>query len=413
MANMSAYAADRIGTDFGDLPALRPDLFSIPSDVIYLDGNSLGALPAAMAQRVSQVVSAEWGQSLIRGWNAHDWIGLPQRVGDKIARLVGAAPGSVTVCDSTSINVFKVLSAALNLRRERRVILSDTGNFPTDLYMAQGLRDLLDNGHELRVVEPDAVADALDDTIAVLMLTQVDYRTGRLHDMTDLTRRAHQVGALTIWDLAHSAGALPVDLAAAGADFAVGCGYKYFNGGPGAPAFLYVAPDLQESAVSPLSGWMGHVAPFAFDLDYAPDAGVGRMRVGTPPILSLSALDTALDAFDGVDMQTVRRASQDLSDLFITEIERRCPDLTLASPRHRDARGSQVSFRFSAGYAVMQALIARGVIGDFRSPDIIRFGFTPLYVSGADVRAACAILEEIMVTRAWDRPEYRKRARVT
>ncbi|WP_417767742.1 kynureninase [Stappia sp.] len=391
----------------------RRDLFIIPEGVIYLDGNSLGVLPKAVPARLAEAVGKEWGESLIRAWNAHGWIDLPQRIGDRIARIVGAAPGTVTASDSTSVNVFKVLAAALSMRPERKVILSDNGNFPTDLYMAQGLRDLLGQGHELKIVDPEAVEGAIDESVAVVMLTQVDYKTGRLHDMAGLTARAHAAGALTIWDLAHSAGALPVELDAAGADFAVGCGYKYLNGGPGAPAFLYVAARHLDKVRPPLTGWMGHEAPFAFDLDFRPDTGIGRMRVGTPPILSLIALEAALGAFDGVDMQVLRTKSISLSELFRDEVERRCPDLVLASPRDPHVRGSQVSFRFEHGYALMQALIARGVIGDFRAPDIVRFGFTPLYLSHADVIAACDILEEIVATRAWDRPEFHKRAKVT
>lgn len=387
--------------------------FRLPEGVIYLDGNSLGVLPAHVPARIARAVEQEWGESLIRAWNVHGWIDLPQKVGDRIGRLVGAAPGQVTACDNTSINVFKLLAAALSLVPDRRVILSDSGNFPTDLYMAQGLRDMLGVGHELKVMAPEAVADAIDDSVAVLMLTQVDYRTGRRHDMADLTARAHAAGALAIWDLAHSAGAFPVALDAAGADFAVGCGYKYLNGGPGAPAFLYVAARHQERIAPALSGWMGHGAPFAFDLDYRPDAGIGRMRVGTPPILSLSALDAALDVFDDVDMDQLREKSVSLCELFIAEVERRCPQLVLASPRAAGERGSQVSFRFAEGYAAMQALIARGVIGDFRAPDVMRFGFTPLYLSHADVIRACDILEDVIETRAFDRPEFRARAKVT
>lgn len=391
----------------------RRDLFTIPEGVIYLDGNSLGVLPKAVPARLAEAVGTEWGESLIRAWNAHGWIDLPQRVGDRIAGIVGAAPGTVTASDSTSVNVFKVLAAALALRPDRKVILSDNGNFPTDLYMAQGLRDLLGQGHELKIVDPEAVEGAIDGSVAVVMLTQVDYKTGRLHDMPGLTAKAHAAGALTIWDLAHSAGALPVELDAAGADFAVGCGYKYFNGGPGAPAFLYVAARHHAQVRPPLTGWMGHEAPFAFDLDFRPDTGIGRMRVGTPPILSLIALEAALAAFDGVDMKVLRTKSISLGELFRDEVERRCPELELASPRDPHARGSQVSFRFEHGYALMQALIARGVIGDFRAPDIVRFGFTPLYLSHADVIAACDILQEIVATRAWDRPEFHKRAKVT
>ncbi|MCA1297605.1 kynureninase [Stappia indica] len=393
--------------------AARRGRFRLPDGVIYLDGNSLGVLPAAVPERMRQVIETQWGESLIRAWNEHDWIDLPQRVGDRIGALIGAAPGTVTAGDSTSINVFKMLAAALSLRPERKVILSDNGNFPTDLYVAQGLRDLLDKGHELKVVAPQEVEAALDDTVAVMMLTEVDYRTGRLHDMAGLTRKAHAVGALTLWDLAHSAGALPVDLGGAGADFAVGCGYKYLNGGPGAPAFLYVAPEHQPNIAAPLTGWMGHEAPFAFDLDYRPAPGVDRMRVGTPPILSLSALDAALDEFDGVDMAVLRAQSISLSELFIAEVERRCDGLELVSPRDHARRGSQVSFRFEHGYALMQALIDRGVIGDFRAPDVVRFGFTPLYLSHEDVLRACEILEDIVATRFWDQPRFHKRAKVT
>jgi kynureninase len=406
-------AAEAARLDAVDPLASRRDLFEIPDGLIYLDGNSLGVLSRAARERVATVAAQEWGVSLIRGWTRHDWIDLPARVGDRIGRLVGAPAGSIVAGDSTSVNVFKLLAAALRLRPDRRVILSDSGNFPTDLYMAEGLADLLQRGHSLRIVEPEAAAGAIDDTVAVVMLTEVDYRTGRMHDMVELTRAAHAAGALTLWDLAHSAGALPVDLTGAGADLAVGCGYKYLNGGPGAPAFLFVAPPLQNEIVPPLSGWMGHAAPFAFDLGYTPARGIDRMRVGTPPVLSLAALDAALDAFDGVDMGAVRAKSIALSDLFIAEVEVRCPDLVLASPRDGNARGSQVSFRHPDGYAIMQALIARDVIGDFRAPDIVRFGFTPLYLRYADVVRAAEILETVMSERLYDRPDYRARAKVT
>lgn len=391
----------------------KRDAFDLPEGVIYLDGNSLGVLPKAVAPRIAEVIGREWGKSLIRGWNEHDWIDLPAHVGNKIARLVGADPGTVIATDSTSINLFKVLAAALRLRPDRRAILSDSGNFPTDLYMAQGLRDLLGQGHELRIVAPQEVEAAIDESVAVLMLTEVDYKTGRRHDMKRLTEKAHGAGALALWDLAHSAGAFPVDLKAAKADFAVGCGYKYLNGGPGAPAFLYVAPRHQENVTPPLSGWMGHDAPFAFDLDYRPAKGVDRLRVGTPPVLSLSALDAALDVFADVDMTALREKSIALCEVFITEVEARCPDLVLASPRDAATRGSQVSFSCDNGYPLMQALIARGVIGDFRAPHIVRFGFTPLYLSYGDVYRAAEIVEEIVATRAWNRAEFKKKAKVT
>ncbi|MFB9174489.1 kynureninase [Roseibium salinum] len=399
--------------DLNDVLSSKRGAFRIPEGVIYLDGNSLGVLPAHVPARLSEVINEEWGTSLIRAWNTHSWIDLPVRTGARIGRLIGAPAGTVVACDSTSVNVFKVLSAALSLRPGRKVILSDTGNFPTDLYVASGLKQLLDKGLELKVVAPEEVKAAITEEVAVLMLTEVDYRTGRLHDMKDLTRAAHEAGALAIWDLAHSAGAIPVDLAGAGADFAVGCGYKYLNGGPGAPAFLYVAQEHQDKVASPLTGWMGHEAPFAFDLDYRPVSGIGRMTVGTPAVLSLSGLHAALDVFEDVDMADIRKQSISLSELFIAEVEARCPQLVLASPRDPQARGSQVSFRFEEGYAVMQALIAAGVIGDFRAPDVMRFGFTPLYLSHQDVVDAVGILARILETESWNRPEYRTRAKVT
>jgi len=317
------------------------------------------------------------------------------------------------VGDTLSIKVYQALAAALALRPERRVVLSDNGNFPTDLYMAEGLLRTLGRGHELRVVAPEAVEAALDESVAALLLTEVDYRTGRRHDMAGLTARAHAAGALTIWDLAHSAGALPVDLTAARADYAVGCTYKYLNGGPGAPAFIYARPDLIAQTRPALSGWLGHAAPFAFDLGYRPAEDIERLRVGTPPVLQMSVLEAALDVFDLVDMAQVRARSIELSELFIAEVEARCPQLTLASPREAAGRGSQVSFAFEQGYAAMQALIARGVIGDFRAPDIMRFGFTPLYIGEAEVIAAAQALGEVIGGRLWDRPEYRVRAAVT
>lgn len=399
-------------TDSSDFARTRA-LFDLPEGVIYLDGNSLGPLPRAVPERLAHAVQQEWGGQLIRAWNDAGWMQSPRRVGDRVGALIGAPAGSVVMGDTLSIKVYQALAAALDLRLDRRVIVSDSGNFPTDLYMAQGLVNALDRGHELRIVAPEAVEAAIDDTVAAVMVTEVDYRTGRRHDMPALTAKAHAVGALAIWDLAHSAGALPVDVLGGGADFAVGCTYKYLNGGPGAPAFIYVAPDIAAQAVPALSGWMGHDAPFAFDLDYRAGAGIERMRVGTPPILALAALDAALDVWEGVDMGDVRARSIALSERFISGVEARCPALTLASPRDAERRGSQVSFRHPEGYAVMQALIARGVIGDFRAPDILRFGFAPLYVTMEDVDAAVAILADVLDSGAWDAPDYRRRAAVT
>ena len=396
-------------TDFNATKAM----FDLPVGITYLDGNSLGPLPRAAAARMQEVMRDEWGEMLITGWNKAGWMEHPARLGDRIARLIGAETGHVMVGDTLSIKVHQALAAALALRPDRSVILSDSGNFPTDLYMAEGLIKALDRGHRLRVVAPEEIGAEITGDVAALMLTQVDYRSGRLHDMAGLTETAHAAGALTIWDLAHSAGALPIDVAGAGADFAVGCTYKYLNGGPGAPAFIYVAPRLADRAEPVLSGWLGHAAPFDFEPGYRPGAGIARMRVGTPPVLAMAALDAALDVWDGVDMAALRARSVALSELFIAEVEAACPMLTLASPRDPALRGSQVSFAFADGYAVMQALIAHGVIGDFRAPDIMRFGFTPLYTGEDDVRHAAATLAEIMQGRLWDRPEYRARAAVT
>jgi kynureninase len=388
--------------------------FHLPEGVIYLDGNSLGPLTYAARERAAEVVEREWGASLIRGWNAHGWVDLPERVGDRIAGLIGAPAGSVVCADSISVNVFKLLAAALEMRPGRDVILSDEGNFPTDLYMAEGLIGLRGRGR-LKLVPRAAIPEAIDETTAVVMLTEVDYRTGHRLPMRAVTEAARQAGAVMLWDLAHSAGAFPVDLTGAGCEFAVGCGYKYLNGGPGAPGFLYVRPDLIGSVRPALSGWFAHAAPFAFEPGFRPAPDIGRMRVGTPPILSLACLDAALELFGGVDLGAVWAQAQRLSALFLEEVERLAPAgaLRLASPRDPEARGSQISFACENGYAVMQALIAEGVIGDFRAPDLIRFGFTPLYLSAGEVRQAAAILADILTTRRWDRPEHHARYKVT
>ena len=387
--------------------------FYLPPGVIYLDGNSLGPLPLASSARLERTLQAEWGEMLISGWNQAGWMDQPGALGDRLAPLVGAEPGTIMLGDTLSLKVFQALSAALRLNPERRVVLSDSGNFPSDLYMTKGLLAALGNDYELRLVEPQEVDGALNDDVAVLLLTEVDFRTGRLHDMRALTHAAHAQGVLTVWDLAHSVGAIPVALSDTGADFAVGCTYKYLNGGPGAPAFIYVAPKHQDDVEPILSGWIGHASPFEFGLEYAPGAGMERMRIGTPPVLGLAALDAALDIWEGVDMHDVRARAVELSELFISEVEGRCPGVVLASPRDPYARGSQVSFRFESSYACMQALIERGVIGDFRAPDGMRFGFTPLYIDRNDVLEAVGILEEILVDRLWDQPRFHVRAAVT
>lgn len=400
-----------------DLAATR-SMFHLPDDVIYLDGNSLGPLPKAAPARMAAVMQSEWGEMLIGGWNrggrdGAGWMGQPNALGDRIGRLIGAEPGHVTLGDTLSVKVFQALSAALMMARGRKVILSDSGNFPSDLYMAEGLVALLDRGHQLRIVEPEALLDAINDEVAVVMATEVDYRTGRRHDMAAITAEAHRMGALALWDLAHSAGALQVDVAGGRADFAVGCTYKYINGGPGAPAFIYVSPRHVDRAPPALSGWLGHEAPFAFDLAYRPHRSIDRMRVGTPPVLAMAALEAALDIWDGVDLAALREASLKLTDRFIAGVEAACPMLELVTPREHARRGSQVSFRFAEGYAAIRALIAHGVVGDFRAPDIMRFGFTPLFIDEDDVDRAIAILARVMNERLWDDPAHRARAVVT
>ncbi len=391
----------------------RKDLFDLPPGIIYLDGNSLGPLPKSVFGRMASLIADEWGTNLIRGWNVSGWMEQPARVGNSVGRLIGAAEGSVVMGDTLSIKVYQALAGALDMRPDRRVVLSDTGNFPTDLYMAEGLLASLGQGYELRLAAPDKIETAIDASVAAVMLTQVDYRTGRLHDMHAITRQVHSAGAVMIWDLAHSAGAIAVNLSQAHCEFAVGCTYKYLNGGPGAPAFIYVRPDITEHVRPALSGWLGHAAPFAFDLTYRPSASIERMRVGTPPVIQMTVLEEALKIWDGIDMSDVREASIRLSQRFIAEVETRCPALKLASPRDPLARGSQVSFAFEHGYAAIQALISKGVIGDFRAPNIMRFGFSPLYLDQSDIIAAAEILEDVINRQLWAAPEFTKPNRVT
>lgn len=385
--------------------------FALPDSIVYLDGNSLGALPNRTAARLADTAAREWGDGLVRSWNSNDWIAAPRRVGDKIAPLIGAQPGEVIVADSTSVNTYKLLAAALAARPGRTVIVSEPGNFPTDVYMAQGLK-LLRPDIELRLVPRADIDSALDDNVAVLLLTHVHYKTAEMFDMVGLTAKAHTAGAFTLWDLSHSAGAVCVDLNAANADLAVGCGYKYLNGGPGAPAFLFVAERHQAALHSPLTGWMGHAAPFGFADAYAPAPGIDRFLCGTPPILGLAALEEGVDLMRGADFDALLTKSRALSSYFIDLVETRCP-LPLVSPRDAAERGSHISLRHEHGYPVMQALIERGIIGDFRAPDLLRFGFAPLYNSFEDVWHAVGALTDILDVGAWREDRYAVRTRVT
>lgn len=386
--------------------------FALPPGVIYLDGNSLGALPVRTASRLEEVIAKEWGQGLIRSWNDHDWVGAARRVGDKIAPLIGADAGEVVVADSTSVNLFKLLTAAAVARPTRKVILSEADNFPTDLYVAQGIAALLP-GLSLRAVDTDEIWDAIGEDVTVLLLTHVHYKTGHKHDMARITRRAHELGALVIWDLSHSIGAVEIDLGAAGADLAVGCGYKYLNGGPGAPAFVYVAKRLQKDLQSPITGWFGHVAPFDFAESYRPASDIGQFLSGTPPVLGLIALEVGVDLLAEAPRELLFQKSRALCSLFIELVDSSCPGLEVVTSRDPQARGSHVSLRHKDGYPIVQALIAQGVIGDFRAPDIMRFGFAPFYLSYTEVFQAATALSDVLATRKWDDDRFRKRARVT
>ena len=397
--------------DAQDPLAACRERFALPPGVIYLDGNSLGALPRCVPERMRQAVEQEWGVGLIRSWNDAAWYPAPQRVGARVAQLVGAQAHEVIMADSTSINLFKLLVAALRMRPGRTLIVGETGNFPTDAYVAEGVAEL--TGARFEAVAPQDVMAALTEQVAVLSLTHVNYKTGRVYDMAAITKRAHEVGALVIWDLAHTAGAMQCDLNGADADFAVGCGYKYLNGGPGAPAFAFVAQRHHAALRTPLTGWHGHAKPFAFDQRYQAAAGMDQMLVGTASQLGLIALESALTAFDGVDMAALRRKSLSLSELFIRLVDEQVPGFGLATPRQPELRGSQVSLTHEQGYAIVQALIARGIIGDFRAPDILRFGFAALYVRHVDIWDAVAALKDIMATREWARPEFMAQKAVT
>ena len=389
--------------------------FSLPKDKIYLDGNSLGAMPKRALEIATRTISQEWGTELIESWNSADWFQLPQRLGDKVARLIGANSGEVVVTDNVSINLFKVLSAALTLRSERNVIVVEGSSFPTDNYITEGLVQLIDRGVDIRYVEKEGILDAIDNEVAVVSLSNVHYKTGHILDMKDITEIAHACGALTIWDLCHSAGAMPLDLNGCNADFAVGCTYKYLNGGPGSPAFVYCARRHQETAVQPLFGWWGHAEPFAFEPNYRRSKGIKHMLSGTQPIVSLAMLEAGLDIALGADLNDLRKKSMALGEWFIRLIESRCSayNFDLQCPRLAKERGSQVSFSHTDAYAIMQALIARGVLGDFRAPDILRFGFTPLYTRFVDVWDAVEVLKGVLDTKEWQRDVFQIRHAVT
>jgi kynureninase len=405
-----------VALDKADPLANKRDEFDLPADTIYLDGNSLGALPKAVKSRVAEVVSQQWGSHLIRSWNDHQWIDLPTQVGEKIAPIIGADKGQVICCDSISVNLFKLLSSALSLNSERNVVLSTEDNFPTDLYMVQGLSELLGPDLcQLKLVSEQNIEQSLNDSVAVLLLTQVNFRTGKLLDMHKITQLAHEKGVLVIWDLAHSAGAIPVELDDCNADFAVGCGYKYLNGGPGSPAFLYVAKRHQAAVKQPLSGWMGHAKPFAFDAKYQRANNINQYLCGTPSVIAMSALDAALDVWQDVDISKIREKSIALADVFIKLVQTHSclRDLHLCSTENSSQRGSQLAFSHTDAFAICQALIEKGVIADFRAPNILRFGFTPLYTSFEDIYQAVTILAEVVKTQLYTQPRFNLAGKVT
>ncbi|MFL6758848.1 kynureninase [Sphingomonas sp.] len=392
--------------------AFTRERFRLPEGVVYLDGNSLGALPAVASAALANTAEQQWGEDLIASWNKHGWIDWPTRLAAKLAPIVGAKSNELLIADSTSICLFKLLAAAVGARPGRKTILTQRRNFPTDLYVAQGLAEML--GLTLKAVEPDGILAAIDADTAVVTVTHVDYRSAAFFDMRGINEAARAAGALVVWDLSHSAGAIELDLNGSGAELAIGCGYKYLNGGPGAPAFLYAARHLQDGLINPLQGWMGHAEPFAFVDDYRPADGMLKFLTGTPSILALAALEAGLATFDGIAMRDIVAKSRSLSQLFIAEVEARCGgEVRLASPRDPAMRGSHVVFAHPDGYAVMQALISRGVVGDFRAPDLMRFGFAPLYNSHAEIVRAAEILADILATREWDQPRFKARARVT
>jgi kynureninase len=398
--------------DDSDPLAFARARFRLPQGVIYLDGNSLGAMPTTAPQALALTAERQWGDDLIASWNKHEWIDWPTKIAARLAPILGANPNELLIADSTSISLFKLLAAAVRARPGRRTVLTQARNFPTDLYVAQALADMF--GLTLKAVEPEEILGTVDADTAAVTLTHIDYRGASIYDMRTINEASNKAGALVVWDLSHSAGAVELNLKESGSDLAVGCGYKYLNGGPGAPAFIYVAEKMQELLQNPLQGWMGHADPFAFVDDYSPAEGISRFLTGTPSILALAALDSGLATFDGIAMSDLAAKSRSLSELFISEVETRCGDqVILASPREPTQRGSHVVFAHPEGYALMQALIARGVVGDFRAPDLMRFGFAPLYNNHAEMVRAVEILADILATREWDQPCFKQRSKVT
>ena len=391
----------------------RKFLFDIPKDIVYLDGNSLGPLLKGVSEESQRVINNEWGKKLIKGWNESKWMDQPIRVGNKIAKLLNGEKGSIVLGETLAVKLYQALSAAIDLRKDRSIILTDTGNFPSDLYIAQGLINSHCRNLKLKTVAPEDIVSAIDNTVAVVMLTQVDYRTGRMHDLNTITDLCHRSGAIMLWDLAHSAGAVPVDLKKSRCDFAVGCTYKYLNGGPGSPGFIYVRPDLIKNCSTRIRGWLAHKFPFDFSREFEQADTINVMRVGTPPVIQMSILERALDIWEDVSIENLREKYIELSEFFIAQVEKRCPDLELVSPRAPCLRGSQVSFAFKEGYAVIQALIDQGIIGDFRAPNIMRFGITPLYISENDILTAVKCLEKVLEEGLWNSERFLKRKLVT
>ena len=387
--------------------------FHLPKGIIYLDGNSLGPLPQKAQDRIQHTLNYEWGEMLVTGWNKAGWMDQPNKVGDRIAKLIGATSKTVTVGDTLSIKVFQALASATNYQKNRKVLLTDSSNFPSDIYAAQGLVNMLQDDHQVKIVSTDDLIDNINENVAAVFFTEVDYKTGRRYDAKKIIKAAKQNGSLVILDLAHSAGAIDTNLTELEVDLAVGCTYKYLNGGPGSPAFIYVNPNLVNSLDPCLSGWLGHENPFDFSLKYDPASGIDRMRVGTPPVIAMAALEASLDIWETVNINDVRETSIQLTDQFIKGVEQKCPMLQLITPRLPENRGSQVSFSFEHGYAAMQACIERGVIGDFRAPDVMRFGFTPLFIDSQDVERAIETLAEIMSKDLWNDPKFQKRNKVT